>query len=611
MPDLAHRRILVSFAVLAAGFLMVRYVAAIAFSESGSSVAGEAWANAVYAAAAREFVPVSRRFPEEQAAFWMARTESLPDDPDLLCGAALILSEPSPAYRTRLLKRKEGHLAEAFRDIRPPVDFDDKAINRAEEAFQEQTTERCLDLLRRATALAPEDRDLWRIRALLLFRGFMTPRSWEPRTADWASILDEAQRHDPDNALYDLIAAVQLLLASAEMDYTPEVPRTTPRDRLLMEAAARRLNRGLTRRHLQLGASRSPCVWRFLSTVRGVGVAPLQLGAANEFESRTVFLLRDVVRWQRSLAQLAVTEERPEDAVRALDLLLNLPRQLEARDGNDLAYLNTALMFRQVIIATIEADRQKIPGAESKWSAEQLTADMEAAKQDLAETNLRATQLRQPPVHIQGIWPIIAAGVATFAPVLFIPCLVAGGAFLGFWLALRRNNAPISVIPLAGRWWILFWLGGLTLAGGSAWLSTFVPSGRRTPSHATALDDMIRETWGRSAFALITFLREPVGWTVLAWTVGLLLISTIWRHARSSSAGWKGVLSEPKRWAEMFVRDGARLLLGTATFLLLLHVACLPTEVAAVEFLDQQWQAWGADPQARWAAWDATATAVP
>ena len=535
------------------------------------------------------------------------RFDSLPDDPELLCGAALLLDAPSPAYRSRMLKRREGPLAEAFRDILPPVEFDDQAIIQAEEVFQQRTTARCLDLLQSATTLAPEDRDLWRTRALLLFNGFMTPRTWEPRDSDWASVLEEAQRHDPDNALYDLIAAMHLLRASADLDLHPEAPKVTVRNRLLMEDGVRRLEMGLSRPKLQTGTSRARAVWRFLSTARAAGVHPYKLGVLDEFDGRMVFLLRELVRWERGLADLALIEERPEDATRGLDLLRRMPRQWEEREGNDFTYAKLVPLYRQIIVANIEIVSQAMSESDLKWNAEQLAVELDGAKQELARMDARGDRVRYPPDQLERTWPVLASLLAAFTPVFVLPCVVVGTVLLGFqWWLCSDSNAP-PMAPLSMRSSILHWSGGFLLTAGLTWLGTFWKGSPK----ASALDDFVRDTWGRGALAFIAFLRGPLGWNILAATLGLLLVSTMWRHARSNGAGWSRVAGEKRSWGAAFARDGARLSLGTAVMLLFFHVACFPSQVTAVDALDRQWQAWAADPQARWAAWDAALAAVP
>ena len=55
----------------------------------------------------------------------------------------------------------------------------------------------------------PEDVRWWRLRALLLVSNNLYGSQNEPRDPDWLNILEQCKSHDPDNALYDYLAAWQ------------------------------------------------------------------------------------------------------------------------------------------------------------------------------------------------------------------------------------------------------------------------------------------------------------------------------------------------------------------------------------------------------------------
>jgi hypothetical protein len=115
-------------------------------------------------------------------------------------GAALVLDSPGTEYL-------RSHL-DAIRIVsgRTFPEMDVESAQRAADEFEERCHRRCLELAEQATKLDPQKVDWWRLRAALLFpAGRAAPR--DPR---WLVLLDDFQTHDPDNALYDYLAAKQL-----------------------------------------------------------------------------------------------------------------------------------------------------------------------------------------------------------------------------------------------------------------------------------------------------------------------------------------------------------------------------------------------------------------
>jgi hypothetical protein len=127
-------------------------------------------------------------------------------------GAALVLDHPSSGYLPRYLKR-----IDAIGGARLLPIVDQEEINRAEAAFELQCQSRLLELLEKATDLEPDNVEWWRLRALLLWKyGF---RDGPPRDENWREILERGARHDPDNALYDYLAAAFYWRTSAEVQF--------------------------------------------------------------------------------------------------------------------------------------------------------------------------------------------------------------------------------------------------------------------------------------------------------------------------------------------------------------------------------------------------------
>jgi hypothetical protein len=90
---------------------------------------------------------------------------------------------------------------------------------------------RSRELAELATRLEPENVAWWRMCAILSFHDYR----YRPVEVEWLEFLDECARHDPQNALYDYMAAVRLYRAAVSYDKGKPVE-----DADLMEKADRR-----------------------------------------------------------------------------------------------------------------------------------------------------------------------------------------------------------------------------------------------------------------------------------------------------------------------------------------------------------------------------------
>ena len=153
-------------------------------AEVGWDVVAVQWRDATLGWFVGEHRPVPSRSPAEQADFWLAEVERVlaqePESAELAMGAAWVLEQEALSYSNE----KELKVLKAT------------------------CREACLRLAQRATELEPGNPDWWRLRVLLLLRPpFWLSEFSEPRDPSWESVLADAARHDPQNSLYDYLAA--------------------------------------------------------------------------------------------------------------------------------------------------------------------------------------------------------------------------------------------------------------------------------------------------------------------------------------------------------------------------------------------------------------------
>lgn len=213
---------LLLFAVLIAA---ARLTFVASNTESGWGFIATQWQDAAFGLFGLGHTLIGDKAPVEQATFWLSEVDRViaeyPESASVHMGAAWVLDSPGTGFQRDLWRRRYSFVG-ASPSARMEPDLD--AISAATDKFREKCVKRCLELAERATQLEPADVRWWRMRALLQFEGhgLWTAEYFKPRNADWLEVLDECKKHDPENALYDYLAALQLWNASASYDWPVE-----------------------------------------------------------------------------------------------------------------------------------------------------------------------------------------------------------------------------------------------------------------------------------------------------------------------------------------------------------------------------------------------------
>ncbi|APZ91534.1 hypothetical protein [Fuerstiella marisgermanici] len=188
------------------------------FSHRWDAASRSAVADGIDAAAqdivGSEKARVTRMLPPEQAEFWLEAVSRLEARGDLTAseamGAALLLDGPGFGYLSAWTSKfllQQG--SDALSEERAKLTHE----------FWDKCSAKCTELASQATDAEPNNRELWRLRAMLLFPACFSTDGGEVRDTNWLNILHEARKHDPDNALYDYLAAAQCWRKSAEKVY--------------------------------------------------------------------------------------------------------------------------------------------------------------------------------------------------------------------------------------------------------------------------------------------------------------------------------------------------------------------------------------------------------
>ncbi|MBN2579472.1 MAG: hypothetical protein JXB10_10810 [Pirellulales bacterium] len=245
--------------------LGVRLLWLAAETETGLETLRTQWRDATVGWFVGNYQPVPQRDPPAQADFWLPKVnrvlEAHPQDARLAMGAALVLDTPSFGFISRYLKY----------DSRIPgiVDFPGyKEIGPLVEVFEKRCKPRCLEIAARAVELEPQNRAWQRLRALLLLYDVPYCSDDTPRDSRWLDILEKSARHDPDNALYDYLAAYFYWMDSSKWDFSGKQDRLVIHDVDKFSKGIERFEHGQAKKYLSVGDAGFSAVLEFLRHTR-------------------------------------------------------------------------------------------------------------------------------------------------------------------------------------------------------------------------------------------------------------------------------------------------------------------------------------------------------
>ncbi|MCU0880117.1 MAG: hypothetical protein MUF06_20285, partial [Pirellulaceae bacterium] len=232
-------------------------------TETGVQSIGGHWRDATWGWVAGKRVPIANQDPADQAEFWLREAESVladhPDDAELAMGAAMVLDAPGPNYAVRYLEP-----IESVPGIGIFPTFDQAGLKRSEDEFEARCRERCLALAAQGTECEPDNLAWWRLRAILLQRHSMHSYDRLPRDSRWQEVLEEAARHDPDNALYDYLTAKYLWDESSRLDVIGTRQQLVVTDMERFDQGTRSFERGQSKRYFAVGDAGFTAAARFL-----------------------------------------------------------------------------------------------------------------------------------------------------------------------------------------------------------------------------------------------------------------------------------------------------------------------------------------------------------
>jgi hypothetical protein len=444
------------------------------------------WRDATWGLAAGLRTPLCLREPVQQADDLLREVDLViaenPADARLSMGAALVLDRPSPDYWDK--HQWESRIM--------PWGGGKSSTNQAEyhagqAAFDTKCSEKCFHLAALATELDPGTVGWWRLRAMLLWEESTDSNQTALRTTEWINFLDEAARHDPENALYDYLAADFYWNSAAEMarsQIDSQLPLNND-DRL--RAGIARFEAGQQKPYLVVGSVGAPAMVKFLSNTRIPLIDQRDVLQGWSFDNRLSSLVGSLWKSQRRRAE---EEEAHGRVVAALTThRQNLRLAAQFREGGASNWDDiSAMSYRTATAEDVYGLALKHQSLFSPDEREQLTAleanERLAAKVwDQARLAVpKSATARRRAISIGGNPGIvIRAVIAEMAPSLVavlllvalsamllsrlgndveVPAIGAIGQSLAFLLAaaiavVSLGLAPAGIIPGPIQSWVL------------------------------------------------------------------------------------------------------------------------------------------------------------
>ena len=487
-------------AAVAALVVVSRFVYTASQVETGWSLVADRWR----AATIGQFYPqepVANREPPEQAAHWLPETDRIlagsPPSARLAMGSAWVLDSPAPGFRAK-------HVEPPLVSMLPPTLA---RTEQAERVFEERCALKCLEFAQRATHAEPTNLDWSRMKALLViscrFGGDADAHA--PRIADWEEVLDEAAKHDTDNALYDYLAAINHWKAGGDYEWTFTTPESldgayaiTVKDEKQFASGAARFEQGQKKKFLAFGEQGLSAIVEFLAR------SGLTLHEQAGVIRGTLCLMRpqrliiDLTRWQMARVDDRVAAGEPAAALELLDQRSRVLDQVAAADewiADDLIFH----AFRQ------QTQRRRIELAQAYAelaTREELDRFVRECRAAILQDNICHEAARRaakptppPPSPIELLESSFLASAPESIGVLVLLGLLG-------WLLARWAGEGVEPDKLLAAWHHgLAWL--------AAWSASFVVLGM-APAELIS-----RETQRWIAAAIVAGAVLLVGW--LLW----------------------------------------------------------------------------------------------
>ena len=441
--------------------LAVRFVWDVSHTEIGWETVRQQWRDETLGWFTGSRVPIGCRPPAEQAEFWLAETERIlaeePNNAELAAAAALLLDSPGSGFEYRFLIPQEkmleqwvieGPPPEKLEYFTPRIDYD--AIAKAMDDFEERCQRRCLAYAAKATELQPDEPRWWRLRALLLFRRQLYSDKAGPRDPRWFELLAECKKHDPDNALYDYLAAWRFWQEGVDTNSLDQ--EVTDKEKF--QRGMDYFLKGQKKDYLAVGGDEPALVIEFLRHTKLPCLDYEGVAATKSILFRFSSSLRGL--WRINL-NLAEQSEQAGDLAEALDIRRRNERVFDQfdRSGDAIASDCWILFIHRADLKLLFEFLEKHQQLVSKEEFKQIKTAAEEAELNTKSIQEAGHRLaaRQTPTSIPHV--IVKSALAGAAAQSIVFLLIFGVGLFAILKFTGKNplcNTISSILGLAVVW---------------------------------------------------------------------------------------------------------------------------------------------------------------
>lgn len=444
------RGLLVALAVVLAG----RAVWQASRTEVGWEVVLDQWLKTPAAAAGLERRALAEQEPVDQARFWLRELERAPAQADVLAGAAWMLDAPQPGYLQRYVV-----IASPFPGLpaSPMGTLDRDRIARALGEFEQRCEGPCVARIAEATDLQPDEADLWRARALLLWSNPTFSGRTSARRQDWATVLETCAAHDPDNALYDYLAALAHWSESAPVRYENTDLRLVVNNQPGLDEGNRRFAQGLEKPQLIFGSRHARFAWTFLQTSTLPRMERIKAAESCGIDERASGMILHLVRRQHEMQEIHQREGRVDEAVKAAESAMTLTAQVR-REGNPPWFAIVPAWMRRSALGGLVELADDEPDLLAPERLAQARRELDDLRLEIA---VMQSATERMDVGEKRDWPLLGV-VAAVAQQPAELLLMVGLILLapGYWLGTSGLQVPKARVPVH----LVCWLSALAIS---------------------------------------------------------------------------------------------------------------------------------------------------
>lgn len=407
------------------GLLGTRLAWRLTTSESGWRPHLEQWVDTARQLVGSRHLALGDQDPDQQARFWLgevSKVESVNHDPQLAMGAAWVLDAPQFGFIWRSSHRQDVRGIPDLPAGGQPK-FDTQVIAARTEKFEALCRKACLARIESAVRLDQTNVELWRARALLQFEPGFASIALKPRQQDWLAVLEDCSRHDPDNAVYDYLAAVCLWASSADYDLTDSGYVLNVRNENQFRQGELRLAAGLAKPRLQFGTEGYAAVWAFLEKTSVPRSEQIAIADSRQIDNRAATLLANLTKWHSVRLDLESRKTDFAAAVVSVRNVLKIADQITTA-GNSPGLLSAKLTLRRWGLSNLERLNEKHPKLLSPKEAAAISPELTAVR--LEQAVLEEAQKRLKPGTDGTVRAGRVPGDAGGIPIRSLAAVVAG-----------------------------------------------------------------------------------------------------------------------------------------------------------------------------------------